>query len=69
MLDNWDKIYDTFYEHRAEIVRENLLLQDIDAVIINKKDSNYQIGRYEIYVPKEDTEKAKSLIENDLTFE
>ncbi len=69
MQDNWAKIYETTFEHQAEIVCNNLLIGDIPAVIINKKDSIYNIGRYEVHVQNQDTEKAKLLIENGLIFE
>jgi len=51
MLDkNWKCIYTTIYEHEVLIVKELLEENNIEAVSINKRDSNYLFGNIEIYV-------------------
>ncbi len=47
----------------AEIAKEVLVDNNIDAIIINKKDSSYQsFGDIELYVHNDNIEKAKELI-------
>lgn len=69
VLDNWLKIYETPFAHQAEITQGYLEQQDITAVIINKQDSNYHFGRYELYVPLKDSIIAKTIIANEISFE
>lgn len=68
VLDNWQKIFDTSFAHQAEIVQGYLEQQDIAAVIINKQDSSYHFGRYELYVPLKDAIIAKTIIVNEISF-
>ncbi len=56
-IRNFNKIY------LADIAKEVLNDNNIDAVIINKKDSTYTtFGDVELYVKKENAEKAKELL-------
>lgn len=69
VLDNWTKVFDTFFSHRAELVREHLEQQNIAAVVINKQDSSYLFGKCELYVSVEDSIIAKTIITNEISFE
>ncbi|MFN8346509.1 MAG: DUF2007 domain-containing protein [Spirosomataceae bacterium] len=69
VLDNWEKIFETGFPHRAEIVRDYLEQQEITAVIINKQDSNYHFGKCELYVPVSDAIIAKTIVMNEICFE
>ncbi|AYQ34070.1 MULTISPECIES: DUF2007 domain-containing protein [Runella] len=68
-VDNWEKIFETSFQHRAEIVREYLEQQSISGVVINKQDSSYHFGKYELYVPLKDAIIAKTIVENEISFE
>lgn len=48
----------------AELIVGLLKEHDIDAHILNKKDSMYFIGDVEIYVDSKDAEAAKTIIAN-----
>ncbi|MEZ4902502.1 MAG: DUF2007 domain-containing protein [Spirosomataceae bacterium] len=48
---NWEKVFETTFQHQAEITRDYLEQQEIPTVVINKKDSSYHFGRFELYVP------------------
>jgi uncharacterized protein len=60
--DDWVIVYLTSSVSTAEIVKGNLIGNDIDAVIINKKDSSYLVGQVEVYVKPADEEAALKLI-------
>ncbi len=62
MDGNWVKIYTTSQGYKAEIIKGMLQLHEIDAVIVNKKDSAYLFGELEVYVQADDAIKATRLI-------
>jgi membrane protease YdiL (CAAX protease family) len=66
----WVKIYKTDKPYMAEIITGNLKNEGIDAVSINKKDSSYTIfGFIEIYVPEEQEERARALVDSTVSGE
>ena len=60
--DNWVLVYTLTDEVRSDLILHTLKNGGIDAVKMNKKDSNYMIGDIEIYVKLEDLCNAKVLI-------
>jgi len=63
MYDNWHLIYSTPAEYRAEMIKDYLEDNDIEAVILNKKDSAYQLfGQIEVYVNQDYEKEAELLI-------
>ncbi len=48
--------------YKAELLKGLLTENEINAVIINKKDSAYLFGEVELYVTTNDAVKAKHLI-------
>jgi len=62
MLDNWIVIYTSAQLYEAEMVRSIMADNEIECVIMNKKDSTYGFGEIEVYVPTEEAFKAKQLI-------
>ncbi len=72
-MDNWEKIFSTKLSHQAEIVKAILLDQEIQAVILNKRDSAHAggilNGNFEVYVHPEVASSARNIIENDIKFE
>ena len=62
MDKNWVKIYSTDVNYKAELLRGLLFENNIEAVIINKKDSSYLFGELELYVSTDDVIKAKHII-------
>ena len=59
---NWVKIYTTEVNYEAELLKGLLFENEIDAIIINKKDSSYLFGELELYVQADDVVKAKHVI-------
>jgi len=67
MEKDWVKVYSSSDVIKAEIVKSSLLENNIQAVVINKRDSSLLvIGEAEVYVKKEDVLMATHLIKNVL---
>ena len=69
MIHDWVLVYTTFKVYRMRIIRGILDGEGVDNASINKREtiSNMQ-GEVELYVHKEDVEKAKKII-NETNFE
>jgi Putative prokaryotic signal transducing protein len=67
MNSEWVKIYTSNQFFKSEIVRQVLVDNEIEAVIINKQDSSYKFGEVEVHVRQADFQKASEIIlTNDL---
>lgn len=64
MLENWEKVLVTEINSKAELTRMLLENNGIQAVMINKKDSSYLLGVFEIYVPLEEASLARQILDN-----
>lgn len=63
MEKDWVNIFTTNQAYLAQIIKDVLADNDMQAVIINKQDSAYvTIGDIDIYVKAENVIKAKFLI-------
>ena len=63
MEKDWVMVYTLKKEYNAEMLQEVFDDNKINCVMINKKDSSYvPIGNIEVYVHKDNEEKAKELI-------
>lgn len=62
MEKGWVKIYETGDPVRAEMARQILADSDIEAVVINKKDSAYGFGELELYVSRDRVIRAKNIL-------
>ncbi|MDI1324274.1 MAG: DUF2007 domain-containing protein [Algoriphagus sp.] len=68
-MQNWIKVFENGMQIRAEIVKGILEENEIQAVVLNKKETIYQIfGSYEVLVKRDDAMKATKLIQNAITF-
>ena len=66
MENGWQCIYYSNQLYNIQIVRAALKDQDIESVIVDKRDSSYiSIGDIEIFVPIEDVILAKIIIEQN----
>ena len=68
MQGNWQKVYTTDLQYRAEIVKAVLAENQIFAVIIDKKDSAYRLGPIELYVAPGQVLTAIKIIEDGINF-
>jgi len=64
MEKNWICIYTTEISYLAQIAKDLLHDNEIDAVIINKQDMNYKFGVLEIYVERDNAIRSKHLLKD-----
>lgn len=64
-MDNWTSVFVTDQICQAELVKGILSENDIDAVLLNQKDSSYpMLGIIQIMVNQNDKEKAEEIIKS-----
>jgi hypothetical protein len=68
-MKNWKTIYKTDKLYQAQIVKDYLQDKELQPIIVDKKDSAYQLGFYEIVVTVNEVMRAIKLIEDDIKFE
>lgn len=69
-MSKWSKIYESKKPYRAEIVKDILEQKGIKAIIMDKKDSAYDIfGQMEVHVEAKEVLNALKIIEDDIKFE
>jgi hypothetical protein len=61
-MENWTCVYTANQVYKAEAVKDLLDEENIEAVLMNKKDSAYLFGEVELYVQPEDENMATELI-------
>ena len=64
MEKGWTEVYTTSLEHQAAIAKDLLDNDSITAVIMNQKDSVYQIGEFTVLVAEENKAKAIEILKN-----
>lgn len=69
-MKGWTLVYKTPIHSRAEIVKGLLAERDIEAVIVNKKDStvHFSHGQVEVLVPDQQFLNAEKIVKDDITF-
>lgn len=64
---DWIKIYTSQDFYKSELVRQALIDNEIDAVIMNKQGFPYQIGEVEVYIKGACFQQAiEVIIKNEL---
>ena len=58
------KVYEAGKPYEAELIVGLLANNNIEATIINKRDSQYLFGEAEVHVAAADAEMAREIIEN-----
>ena len=61
-MKNWTAIYTTDKMYLAELAKQMLADNGIEAVVISKKDSSYKFGDIEVFVNRDNVIKALLLI-------
>jgi hypothetical protein len=65
MEKDWKQVFLTGELYQAEIARELLEMNGVEAVILDKKDKVYQVfGDIEVYVNETDEAKALEILKN-----
>jgi len=65
-MSNWQRVYSDRTEYRAEIVKAVLEDHHLQPVIVNKKDSTYHLGQFEVHVAPDNVMKAIKIIKDDI---
>ena len=63
MEEEWIKLESFDRPHQAEIRKTILEQNNINAVVVNARDSLFLLGDYELYVRREDEKMAHAIIE------
>ena len=59
MEKNWIKIFSSTNYYQAEIVKQMLVENQIDTVLLNKQDSSHRtFGEIEVYIHQQDFSNA-----------
>lgn len=64
MENDWVMIFATGKQYEAEMINGMLEENGIESVVVNKQDSAYLFGEFELYVNRDEILKAKTLIQN-----
>ena len=62
MNNDWIEVYSTNDIFKAEVIKNMLLSNNIEAIIMNQQDSSYHFGAAKIYTHKKNITKAKEII-------
>jgi hypothetical protein len=63
MEDKWVKVYSDSNSLRAQIVCDQLIMSDIEAVVLDKTDSSYHtFGEAEVHVREADKQRALPIV-------
>ena len=62
MNNDWIEVYSTNDIFKAEVIRNMLISNNIEAIIMNQQDSSYHFVTAKIYTKKENILKAKEII-------
>lgn len=65
-MNDWKKIYESTNPFKLELAKAYLLDEhQIQAVVLNKRDSSYLIGKSELYVHLQEATLAQFMLENE----
>jgi len=67
-MDKWQKVFSDPSMHKAEIVKAVLEDHNLNPVIVNKQDSSYKFGFFEVYVYPDEVLTAIKLINDEIKF-
>ncbi|MEQ9285485.1 MAG: DUF2007 domain-containing protein [Cyclobacteriaceae bacterium] len=65
-MSKWQKVFSDRQEYRAEIVKAVLEDNGLKPVLVNKKDSTYHLGQFEVHVEANDVLMALKIIKDDI---
>jgi hypothetical protein len=68
-MGKWHGVFTSNLLYKAEIVKGILEENNLKPVIIQKQDSLYKIGYFEVHVSEEEVIKAIKIIEDEIDIE
>ncbi len=66
-MKDWVCIHTSQKMQEAEIIKGLLTFNEINSVVINKQDSSYMFGYFEVYVNRDDAVKAAFVLKENST--
>lgn len=66
-MKDWVCIYTSQKLQEAEIINGLLTFNEINSVVVNKQDSSYMFGEFEVYVNRDNAVKAKFCISQTIS--
>lgn len=67
-MSSWQTVFQSKDAHRAEIVKDILISNGMEAVVLNLKDSAYHLGSLDVRVKPDYVLRAIKLIEEEIKF-
>lgn len=68
-MSNWQRVFSSRVQYKAEMVRAILEESELNPVVINKQDSAYKFGFFEVYVSPDETLRAIKIIKDEIQLE
>ena len=68
-MSKWQSVYKSRLLYKAEIVKGILTEKGLNPILIDKQDSAYKIGYFEVMVNPEEVLNAIKIIENEINIE
>ncbi len=68
-MSAWQKVYEDQVAYRAEMVKSILASNDLNPVLVSKKDTPYQLGHFEVHVAPDHVIRALRIIKEKIRFE
>ena len=68
-MSAWQKVYEDPTSYRTEIVRSILEGNNLNPVVLSKKDTAYQFGHFEVHVAPDHVIQALRIIKEEINFE
>lgn len=65
-MKDWVCVFTSQKMQETEMVKGLLTFNEINNVVVNKQDSSYMFGEFEVYVNREDAVKAKFVLKENL---
>lgn len=67
-MSSWQTVFQSKDAHRAEMVKDILISNGMEAVVVNLKDSAYHLGSLDVRVKPDYVLRAIKLIEEEIKF-
>lgn len=68
-MSNWQTVFTSENAHRAEIVKDILINENLPAMVVNLKDHAYKIGTLEVRVAPDAVLRAIKIIKEEIKFD
>ena len=68
-MAEWQKVFEYNTPYRVEIVKAILDKHGLNPIVMNKKDTAYQLGQFEVRVHPDNVIKAIRIINEEIQFE